>query len=86
MEGKGRAECIGKGRERRIEMEDVGKKQMEEEEVENGADPCGLDEPQVARDFINGQQSSVEVYLPNLITQLVIILLSILFIAWAFWG
>jgi len=28
---------------------------MEEEEVENGADPCGLEEPQVARDFINGQ-------------------------------
>jgi len=29
---------------------------MEEEEVENGADPCGLEEPQVARDFIMGNR------------------------------
>lgn len=57
---------------------------MEEEEVENGADPCGLEEPQIARDFINGQQSSVEVYLSNLIAHFVVILLSFLFLAWAF--
>lgn len=59
-----------KGREGRKEMEgraggmegrEEGREQGREEgkgckeEVENGADPCGLEEPQVARDFINGQ-------------------------------
>lgn len=29
-----------------------GEKKMEEEEVEDGADPCVLEEPQVARDLI----------------------------------
>lgn len=55
MEGKCRAECFGEGRERRIETEDGVKKKMREEEVENGADPCGLEEPQAATDFIHRQ-------------------------------
>lgn len=57
MEGKGRLECFGEGRGRRIEMEEAVKKKMGEgeEDVENGADPCGLEKPQVASYFINGQ-------------------------------
>ena len=31
------------------------KEKMEEDEVEDGADPHGLEEPQVSRDFIAGQ-------------------------------
>lgn len=37
---------------------------MDEEEVEDGVDPRGLEEPQVARDFKDGQYSVV-VYLPK---------------------
>lgn len=33
---------------------------------ENGADPCGLEEPRVARDFIAGQWSSEVMYLSYL--------------------
>ena len=44
---------------------------MEEEEVEDGADPCILEEPQVARDLIAEEQSSVVVDLPNLGVQLI---------------
>lgn len=54
--------------------------------MENGAGPCGLDKPQVARDFINGQYSSVVVDLCNLISELVLILLSFLFFDWDFWS
>jgi hypothetical protein len=59
---------------------------MEEEEAEDGADPRELEEPQVAGDFIAGQQSSEVVYLSNLSVQLVIILLGCVFFAWASWG
>lgn len=55
MEGKCKEECFGEGREKSLETEDGGKKKMGEEEVENGADPCGLEEPQEAKDFIHGQ-------------------------------
>lgn len=55
MEGKVRLECFGEGRERKIEMEEAVKKEMGEEDVENGAGPCGLEKPQVASYFINGQ-------------------------------
>lgn len=56
--GNGRkdtAELFGERRERRIEVEDSGKKKMGEKEVENGAGTRGLQEPQVGRDSINGQ-------------------------------
>lgn len=29
--------------------------EMEEDEVEDGTDPCGLEEPQITRDLIVGQ-------------------------------
>lgn len=44
---------------------------MEEEEMEDGVDPSGLEEPQVARDFIAGQQGGVAMYLSNIGVQLV---------------
>jgi len=59
---------------------------MEEEEVEDGADPCGLEEQQVARDFIAGQSSSVLVCLPNLGMQLINIITDYGFFARAYWG
>ena len=43
---------------------------------EDGAEPHGLEEPQVTRDFIAGQESSEMVYLCNLSVHLVIILLT----------
>jgi hypothetical protein len=64
----------GRGRKEEVEMEDrVGEKKIEEG-VEDGADPCVVEEPQVVRAFIAGQQSSVVVYLPNLGLQLINIL------------
>lgn len=36
-------------------MEEAVKKKMGEEDVENGADTCGLEKPQVVSYFINGQ-------------------------------
>ena len=38
---------------------------------EDGTEPRGLEEPQVARDFMAGEESSVVVDLPNLGVQLI---------------
>ena len=47
-----------RGRKEEVEMEDrVGEKKIEEG-VEDGADPCVVEEPQVVRAFIAGQQCS----------------------------
>ena len=46
---------------------------MEEEEVEDGGNPQGPEELQVVRDFIDGQYSSVVVYLSSLSIQIDII-------------
>lgn len=59
---------------------------MEEEEVEDGADPCGLEEPRVAWDFIAGQQNSEVVYLSNLGVQLINILTELCVLSWAYKG
>lgn len=62
------------------------RQRMEEEEFEDGVDPCGLEERQVARDFLMGNKSSVVVYLSKLSMKLVIMLLICMFFAWAIWG
>lgn len=58
---------------------------MKKEEVEDGADPCGLEDPEIARDLIDGQSSCVVVDLSSLSMQLGIVLLSCVFFAKAFW-
>ena len=58
VEGKGKAESF-RERERKGErtMRDWGwKERMEEEELEDGADPHGLEEPQLARDLTDGER------------------------------
>lgn len=59
----------GKKEEKR-DREQKGK--MIKEEVEYGAEPQGLEELQVARDFRDRQESIVMIYLPNLSIMLVI--------------
>lgn len=53
--GNGRKDTAELFGDRRTEAEDSGKKKMGEKEVENGAGTHSLQEPQVGRDFINGQ-------------------------------
>lgn len=57
MGKKGGAEGFREGRDQRQGRRDGGQtaKKMEEEEVERGADPRGLEGPQVARDSVTGQ-------------------------------
>jgi hypothetical protein len=62
------------------------KKMEEEEEVEDGADQGGLEELNVARNFIVGQWNSVVVYFSFQSRQLVIVLLRSVFLAWEFCG
>lgn len=47
------------------------KKDREELWEEDGAEPCGLEKPQAARDLRAGKQISVVVDLPNLGVQLI---------------
>lgn len=51
MERKGGSESFreGRGGEGEETWQRTKKKKMEKVEIENGADPCGLEEPQVAR-------------------------------------
>ena len=57
MEGKGGIGSLREGREEgRKEGDGIQReKKMEEEEVEDGADSHGLEEPQVVRDLIAGE-------------------------------
>ena len=62
------------------------KRKTEEEEMKrNGAETCSLEKPQVARDFIDGEYSSVVVCLPSLGEQLIFIL-SCVFLAQVYLG
>jgi len=86
VEGKGGAESFREGKEGRRERSDRGWREKMEEEVEEGADPHGLEEPQIARDCTDRQENSAVVYLSKLSVQLKIILLTCVFFAQAFWG
>jgi hypothetical protein len=57
VEGKVELEVLEKEKEERKGRRDRGwmEKKMAEEEVGDGTDPHGLEEPQVARDFIAGE-------------------------------
>lgn len=54
-----------------LEVLEWRKKDREELWEEDGAEPCGLEKSQVARDLIAGKQISVVVDLPNLGVQLI---------------
>jgi hypothetical protein len=58
VEGKGESGSVREGERgvrKRETMEGRREQKMEEEEVENGAEARGLEEPQVARDLIAGE-------------------------------
>lgn len=72
----GRGVLENKGEEREREKMRQGMKR-EEEEVEDGAQPHGLEEPHVSRDLIAGEQRSAVVNLPNLGGQLINVIIDL---------
>ena len=73
-----------KGREGEEYMGETG--QREWSWKEDVAEAHGLEKRQVARDFISGEESGIEAYLPNIGMQFINIQLSCVFLAWTYWG
>ena len=81
VEGKGGTEGFrewGKTGKKRRQKKRRGK--------EDGAESDGLEQPQVARDLLAGEQSSVVINPPNLGVQLINILTELCVFARTYWG
>jgi hypothetical protein len=62
------------------------RRKRRERTMEEEAEACGLEKPQVIRGLIDGEDGSVEVDLPNLGSQLVFILIELCFHCWGIFG